>query len=115
MRLESFLLPSKKSLNVIKAIHHLLELRLHVSPHTSRKYCRLVSLARCALPWTGFLSHSWEKPDWNNNDQKNRESLVAPDIHNPRPATFSHFFACNPHLSKTTRSADHISTLRICR
>jgi hypothetical protein len=33
MCLESFLLPSKKSLNVVKAIHHVVELRFHaISP-----------------------------------------------------------------------------------
>ena len=62
MRLESFLLPSKKSLNVVKAIHHLLELGFHATPHRSRKYCPPVSLARCALPSIGFLSHSSEIP-----------------------------------------------------
>src|ERR1700728_1451374 len=60
--LESFLLSSKERLNVVKAIHHLLELRFHAIPHRSRKYYPPVSLARCALPSTGFLSRSSEKP-----------------------------------------------------
>jgi hypothetical protein len=59
MCLESFLLSSKKCLNVIQAIHHLLELRFHAISRRPRKYYRPVSLARCALPSTGFLS---EKP-----------------------------------------------------
>ena len=37
IRLESLLLPSKKSLNVVKTIHHLLELRFHAISHMSRK------------------------------------------------------------------------------
>jgi hypothetical protein len=37
MCLESFLLPGKKSLNVIKAIHHLLELRFHATSRKPRK------------------------------------------------------------------------------
>ncbi len=62
MRPESFLLPSKKSLNVVKAIHHLLELRFHATSRKSRKHYRHVSSARCVPPSTGFLSHSLEKP-----------------------------------------------------
>jgi len=66
MSLESFLLPSKESLNVVQAIHHLLELRFHAISHESikcrRKYYWPVPSARCALPWTDFPSHSWEKP-----------------------------------------------------
>src|SRR5437660_2890300 len=58
MCLKSFLLPSKKCLNVVQAIHHLLELRFHATSRRPRKYYRPVSLARCALPSTGFLSHS---------------------------------------------------------
>jgi hypothetical protein len=54
MCLESFLLPSKKSRNVVKTIHHLLELRFHAISRKPRKYYRPVSLARCALPSTGF-------------------------------------------------------------
>jgi hypothetical protein len=38
MCLESFLLPGKKSLNVVKAIHHLLELRFHAISPGFRKY-----------------------------------------------------------------------------
>src|SRR5260370_14221533 len=66
MRLEPFLLPSKESLNIVQAIHHLLELRFHPISHESikcpRKYDWPVSSPRCALPWTGFLSHSSDKP-----------------------------------------------------
>jgi hypothetical protein len=58
--LESSLLPSKKSLNVVKTIHHLLELRFHAISSRYRKYYR-ASLARCVLPSTGFLSHSLGK------------------------------------------------------
>src|SRR5208282_3933262 len=50
-----------------------------------------------------------------NRDQKNRKSLIAPDIHNPRPATLPHSFASNPGLSKPTGSADNVSTFRISR
>src|SRR5579871_1192448 len=50
-----------------------------------------------------------------NRDEKNRKPFVTPDIHNPRPATLSHSFACNPDLSKSASSADHVSTLRVCR
>src|SRR6266478_8505414 len=56
-----FLLPSKKCLNVVQAIHHLLELRFHATSRSPRKYYRPVSLWCCALPSTGFLSHSSEK------------------------------------------------------
>src|SRR5579862_3372 len=62
MRLESFLLPSEESLNVVQAIHHLLELCLHAISRRSRKYYRPVSLACCALPSTDFLFHSSGKP-----------------------------------------------------
>src|ERR1700688_2993358 len=37
MCLESFLLPSKEGLNVVEAIHHLLELRFHATSRRSRK------------------------------------------------------------------------------
>jgi hypothetical protein len=60
MRPESFLLPSKKSVNVVKAIHHLLELRFHATSRKSRRRYRHVSSARCVPPSTGFLSHSKE-------------------------------------------------------
>jgi hypothetical protein len=43
MGIESFSLPSKKSLNVVQAIHHLLELRFHPISRRSRKYYRPVS------------------------------------------------------------------------
>jgi hypothetical protein len=62
VRFESLLLPSKKSLNIVKAIHHVLELRFHAIPRRSRKHYSPFSLARCALPSIGFLSHSSEKP-----------------------------------------------------
>jgi hypothetical protein len=62
MRLESFLLPSKESLDVVQAIHHLFELRFHAISRMSRKYYRPVSLVCCALPSTDFLFHSSEKP-----------------------------------------------------
>jgi len=45
VRLESFLLPGKKSLNVVKAIHHPLELRFQATSRKSRKYYRPVSLS----------------------------------------------------------------------
>ena len=48
-----------------------------------------------------------------NGDKKNRKSLVSPDIHNPRPATFPHSFTCDPDLSKSARSTDQVSTLRV--
>src|SRR5579864_4433793 len=50
-----------------------------------------------------------------NCDQKNRESLVSPDIHNPCPATLSHSLAWNPDLSKSARPSDQISTFWVCR
>src|SRR5258708_7287911 len=62
MCLESFLLPSKKSLNVVQAIHHLLELRFHATSRKSRKYYQPVSLPRCSPPSPSFLSHSSKKP-----------------------------------------------------
>ena len=103
--LESFLLSSKERLNVIKAIHHLLELRFHATSRRSRKYYRHVSSARSVPPSTGSLSHFSE-----NRDQKNRKSLVTPDIYNPRTTTFPHPFACHPDLSKSARPADHVPT-----
>jgi hypothetical protein len=60
--LESFLLSSKERLNVVKAIHHLLELCFHAISRRSRKYYRHVSSGRFVPPSTGFLSHSSEKP-----------------------------------------------------
>src|SRR5262249_38697469 len=46
-----------------------------------------------------------------NRDQKNREPLVAPDIHNPRPAALPHSFATPPDLPKPARPANHVPTL----
>jgi hypothetical protein len=43
MCLESFLLPGKEILNIVKATHHLVELRFHATSRRSRKYCRHVS------------------------------------------------------------------------
>jgi hypothetical protein len=48
-------------------------------------------------------------------DQKNRKSRVAPDIHNPCPAAFSHSLPCNPDFSKPARSTDNVSTFRVRR
>jgi hypothetical protein len=62
MCLESFLLASKESLNIVQAIHHPLELRFHAISRRSRKYYWPEPSARCALPWTSFLFHSSEKP-----------------------------------------------------
>jgi hypothetical protein len=62
MRPESFLIPSKESFNVVKAIHHLLELGFHATSRKSRKYYRHVSSERCVPPWPGFLSRFLEKP-----------------------------------------------------
>src|ERR1700731_4267507 len=39
-----------------------------------------------------------------NGDKKNGKSLVAPDIHNPRPTAFPHSFTCDPDLSKSAGS-----------
>ena len=61
MCLESFLLPSEESLNVVQATHHPLELRFHAISRRSRKYYRPVSLVCCALPSTDFLFHSSKK------------------------------------------------------
>jgi len=70
MRLESFLLPSKESLNVVQAIHHPLELRFHAISHESIKCLenaigprpQRVALCLVFTVWTGFLSRSSEKP-----------------------------------------------------
>src|SRR5215469_9623038 len=43
-------------------------------------------------------------------NMKNRELLVAPDIHNPRPAALPHSFASHPDLPKPARPANHVPT-----
>ncbi len=45
MCLESFLLPGKESLNVVQAIHHLLELRFHAVSHESTKCPRKLGVS----------------------------------------------------------------------
>ena len=46
-----------------------------------------------------------------NRDKKDRKSLVAPDIYNPRPPTFAHSFAGDSDLSKSPRSTDQGETV----
>jgi hypothetical protein len=115
MCLESFLLPSKESLNVVQAIHHLLELRFHaISPCVYKmpskiRLARVLSALRSAMDRFSFSFFR------KNRNKKNRKSLIAPDIHNPPPTAFPHSLARDPNLSKSARSTNQVSTLRVSR
>jgi PAS domain-containing protein len=85
MYLESFLLASKESLNVVKAIHHLLELRFHAISRRYRKYYGPVSAAR--YRWFLFRATpsfdsdgrivKWFGTSTDIDDRKRAEHLLA--------------------------------------
>jgi len=108
MCLEPFLHPSKKSLNVVKAIRHLLELRFGTS-HRFRKIlsARFLSAFRSAIDKFSFSFFG------KTVIRKTGKSLVAPRYTQPERRRFPPFRDAD--FSKSTSSTDHVSTFRVSR
>jgi hypothetical protein len=61
--LESFLLSGKKSLNIIQAVHHLVELRFHANPNSLVLHWTPSVQQKCTPLDTNGLGRRWPGPN----------------------------------------------------
>src|ERR1700687_5085682 len=114
MNLEALSLAREKSLNLVQSSHEFFKRGFHdlspdgLSPVAVKNIVgTLLQGIALGLRQIGLLVLG------EDSNEEGGKFIIAPDIHNPRPAALAHTLARHANLPKSARPRHHIAALRI--